>query len=613
MPKSTEDPLKNKSIFLKSIPPTYILLAVLLIVGFAAGLGAVAIMGRTVAYKLSSEIVIGVITGTLVLVVPSLFTTIIFKAAKRYVQLKHILFIALVGAGSYAVFMLLGNAIYALSHSYAISSVIILVGDASIFGWWFFITKILLGKQKGGLTLSLVQPTLNVLIYVPYSKFIFTFSVPLRVLLFKLYAAMFIFLVMSYMILYIFNRPFRKNMGMQAIDTMSQVVQNWLFNIDVNPPLGISNIGVSAEIGTDTFVFKHGSAIKAILFIPEVHYGPLGTLGGSNFPYLLERRAHSAYGAPTFIMHTAVNIDNNPVAPSQLALLSGVLNSAVEKCSRARGSSEAAFYSSAYGNSKVSVLSFGDSSLAILSRAPKVTEDIDPGVARLLKSKLERMFSGVALIDAHNSRYESASKSELSGVSMGSDAAKEYIGAIDRISKPSHRTRSIKIGSSSIDLFDALGRPKDLANGNLNVVLFGFNGFKYALLQFNANNMQPQLREELVVHIKKEFGMDAEVCTTDTHAVNTLDLDASNVLGVYSSHRAIMKNVDWALKEALSNMEIASVAHNMHAIKNFRIWGPNARERISAILGSVYEIAKVLVPLLIASAFIIASLIILVI
>ncbi|MCL4374197.1 MAG: DUF2070 family protein [Candidatus Marsarchaeota archaeon] len=612
MPESPSDPLKN-SIFLKSIPPTPVLLIVMLSIGFAAGLAAIAIMGSAIAYPLQSAILIGVITGTLVLVVPSLFTAIIFKVAKRHVQLKHILFITLVGMGSYAVFLLLGNAIYALFHNYAISSVIILVGDASIFGWWFFITKILLGEQKGGLTLSLVQPTLNVLIYVPYSKFMFMFSAPLRVLLFKLYAAMFIFLVMSYMILYIFNRPFRKNMGMQAIDTMSQFVQNWLFNIDVNPPFGISSIGINTQVGTDTFVFSTGSGVKAVLFIPEIHYGPMGTIGGSNFPYLLERRASSLYKAPVFVMHTAVNIDNNPVSQSQLSLLASALSSGVEKCMALRGNGKAAFYSSSYGHSKVSVISFNGSAIAILTRAPRVTEDIDPSVAKLLKSRLERDFGTVALVDAHNSRYESASEKELSGVPMGSEAASEYQKAIDLISKPLHRSRSLKIGSASIDIFDAMGRPKDLANGNLNVIVFGFNGFKYALLQFNANNMQPKLRREIVTHIKNKFGMDAEACTTDTHAVNTLDLGASNVLGVYSSHRGILQNVDRAIKKALSSMESVRVAHEAHAIKNFKVWGPNARERISAILSSVYEIAKVLVPLVIAGAFIVASLVILVV
>ncbi|MEM0149274.1 MAG: DUF2070 family protein [Candidatus Micrarchaeaceae archaeon] len=610
MPRGSEDPLGN-NIFLKSIPSAYLLLVLLLIIGIFVGIGAVAIMGHQLEYGIAELVVKGIITGTLVLAVPTLLTVIIFKSIKRYILLKYILFISLIGASAYSVFLLLGNALYAISRNYALASAIILVGDASIFGWWFFITKVLLGKQKSGIALSIVQPTLNVLIYIPYSKFIFSFSTPLKILLVKLYAAIFIFLVMSYMILYIFNRPFKKSMGFQAIDTMSQFVQNWLFNIDVNPPFGISRIGVNAEINVDTFVFRHGSSTKAIFFIPGIHYGPMGTLGGSNFPYLLEKYAVSAYRAPSFIMHTAVNLDNNPVATSQISQMYGAMRATVEKCSSRAKSVSTCFYSGRYKNSEISVISFGDDALATFSRAPRVTEDIDPSVAKIFRSKLEGRFKNVALIDAHNSRYESAPKSELAGATMYSRITNEYMEAISRLSKPLHKSRSVRMGVASVELFNALGRPKDIAPGNLNVAVFVFNGFKHAIIQFNANNMLPQLRTKIVGHLEKEFGLHAEVCTTDTHVVNALDLDASNVIGRHSSHSAILRYVDKAVKKALSNIEEVEVCYSAYKIKNFKIWGSSSKERISAVLKSVYEVAKILVPVIIAGAFIIAILTIL--
>jgi len=593
------------------MPSAYMLLALLLLLGFCVGLGAVAIIGHSLEYGIVRLVVAGVITGTLVLVVPTLLTVIIFKLIKRYILLKYILFVALIGVGTYSMFLLFGNAIYALSHNYALASAIILVGDASIFGWWFFITKVLLGKQKTGFALSLVQPTLNVLIYLPYSKFIFTFSTPLRILLFKLYAAIFIFIVMSYMILYIFNKPFKRSMGFQAIDTMSQFVQNWLFNIDVNPPFGISNLGVNTDVNTETFVFKHNSAIKAIFFVPDIHYGPMGSLGGSNFPYLMERYATSAYKATTFIMHTAVNIDNNPVASTQISQMLAALRTSIEKCGKEAHNSDMNYYQSSFRSSRVSILSFKEGTLATFSRAPRITEDIDPGLARVFKSKLEGMFSNVVLVDAHNSRYENAPKSELTGVTMNSSAATDYMKAIEGISKPLHKSRSIKLGVASIELFNAMGRPKDLTNGNLNVAVFVFNGFRHAIIQFNSNNMLPKLRYKIIRHVMEEFHVSAEVYTTDTHAVNTLDLDASNVLGRHSSHSAILGFVDKALRQALSNVEEVKISHCSHVVKGFKIWGSSSREKMGAVLNSVFEVAKILVPVVIALAFVVATLIIL--
>ncbi|MGC8496067.1 MAG: DUF2070 family protein [Candidatus Micrarchaeia archaeon] len=611
MAKKPSDPFGDNSIFMKGIPHVQVMLTILFLLGIAVGIGAVALMEYPMHYALLHIIITGMVTGTFVLVLPTLITVIIFKALKRYVLLKHVLFIAFVGVAAYSVFMLLGNAIYAIAHNYALASAIIIVGDASIFGWWFFINKVILGRQKSGVILPLIQPTLNILVYIPYSKFIFSFNTPINVLLLKLYAGILIFLVMSYMILYIFNKPFKKSIGFQGIDTMSQFVQNWLFNIDVNPPFGIARIGVNSTVDTSTIVFKKGSKIKGIFFLPEIHYGPMGTLGGSNFPYMLERFGSYKYKAPLFAMHGAVNVDNNPIASSQISMLEKTLEKSVRSALMQNGTTRCSFYESKYGSASLSVLAFGGFGLATFTRAPRVTEDVEPAVGMSIKSKLEGIFGKAAVIDAHNSRYETAPPSELAGVTANSNLAREYLSAIEKLGKPIHKTRSIRLGIASVELFNAMGRPKDLAPGNLNVAIFAFNGFKYAIIYFNANNMLPKLRAAIINHVKEKYGINAEVYTTDTHMVNKLDLDAANVLGRHSSQRELLKIIDKAVSAAIADIEEVRCYYYTQKIRNFKIWGQNARERIGAVLNSVYEIAKVLVPVIIAGAFIIAALIIL--
>jgi putative membrane protein len=469
----------------------------------------------------------------------------------------------------------------------------------------------ILGRQKSGVILALIQPTLNILMYMPYSKFIFSFNTSINVLLLKLYAGIFIFLIMSYMILYIFNKPFKRSIGFQGIDTMSQFVQNWLFNIDVNPPFGIARIGVNTTVDTSTIVFKRGSKIKSIFFLPEIHYGPMGTLGGSNFPYMLERFGFYKYKAPLFVMHGAVNVDNNPIASSQISALEKALEKSVKNALIRKGTTECSFYESKYGSASLSVLAFGGFGLATFTRAPKVTEDIEPTIGMSIKSRLEAIFDKAAVIDAHNSRYETAPASDLAGVTVNSDLAREYINATAKLGKPLHKSKSIKIGFSSVELFNAMDKPKDLAPGNLNTAVFAFNGFKYAILYFNANNILPKLRDSIIKHIKEKYGITAEVYTTDTHMVNKLDLDAANVLGRYSSKKKLLKMVDKAVRMAIIDIGEVTCYYYTHKIRNFKVWGQNARERIGAVLNSVYEIAKVLVPIIIAGAFIVAALIIL--
>ncbi|MGC8586335.1 MAG: DUF2070 family protein [Candidatus Micrarchaeia archaeon] len=605
---SSHEVFSNKA-FLRSLPSSTILFIILLIVGFVVGIIAVAIMGHSIRYSIINLVIIGFITGMLVLVTPTLLTVLIIKSLKRFILVKYILFTALTSLIGFSIFMLLGSAIYVISNNYAIASAIILVGDASIFAWWFIIAKVLLGKHGSTIAISLVQPTLNILVYIPYSKFIFTFEVPMKILLIKLYAAIFVFLLMGYMILYVFNEPFKKSVGFKGMEAMSQFVQDWLFNIDMVAPMG-QKYGKAADIETNTFVFKHNGNLKAIFFIPDIHFGPIGMLGGSRFPYLIERFSYSKYRVPTFVMHTAVNLDNNPIASSQLPALTKALTRSVEECKTSRGASTAGIYKSSYGNSHILALSFGEDALVTFTRAPRVTEDISPGAAKLFRSKLEAKFRNVALLDAHNSRYESAPSSELAGTDIGSRLAAEYIKAISMLSKPLYKGRLL-MGASSIELFNAMKRPKDLGEGNLNAAVFEIKGKRFAMIQFNANNMLPILREKILRYVKDKFGIDAEIYTTDTHEVNKLDLGASNVLGRYSSHSKILVFVDKAIKEALANMEDVSVSHCRYIMRGFKIWGENSRERLAVALQSVTELGKIIVPLIIAAAFIVAVLLIL--
>ena len=130
-------------------------------------------------------------------------------------------------------FILLASIVYIFTHAYAISTAIILVGDASIFGWWFFADRVVLGLKKRAIILAVVQPTLNILLYLPTSRFILTFTTPFNILLLKLFAGIFIFLIVSYAIIYIVDKPYNKNFGFHSFDAVSQMMQNWLFDVNI--------------------------------------------------------------------------------------------------------------------------------------------------------------------------------------------------------------------------------------------------------------------------------------------------------------------------------------------------------------------------------------------
>ncbi|MEM3227946.1 MAG: DUF2070 family protein, partial [Candidatus Micrarchaeaceae archaeon] len=219
----------------------------------------------------------------------------------------------------------------------------------------------------------------------------------------------------------------------------------------------------------------------------------------------------------------------------------------------------------------------------------------------------EGKFINPVLVDAHNTRYESAAKTELAGVKPNSKVMDEYINAINSIGKPLHKSRVLRFGAASIEIYKALGKPQDLAPGALKVCIFSFNSFKKGMVLFNANNMLPSLREEIIKHVKKEFGVDAEVYTTDTHYVNSLRESAANVLGRKTGYRDLKPFIDKAFQKAMKNVEVSEAYYSKQKIDNFLIWGSGSRERIRVALESMLSIARILIPVIIVAGLLLAA------
>jgi len=252
-------------------------------------------------------------------------------------------------------------------------------------------------------------------------------------------------------------------------------------------------------------------------------------------------------------------------------------------------------------------LSFGRTSIVTFSRAPGVTEDIATESGMLFRRLLEGPSRrNIVLLDAHNSRYETAGAAELDGVKFNSQYMNDYIAAI-RGMRRLRRAAAPSMGVGSVELYSRLKGAKDLARGNLNVALFRFSGFSYAMIQVNANNAKPSLREEIIRHVMRTYGVNAELYTTDTHAVNSLGVDASNVLGRHTGFAQLTPAIDACKGQALASMESVRVGYAETEMRNFMVWGRNSRERLFAVLSSLASLVRVIVPAIIVVGFVAAA------
>ncbi len=608
MSKKSGDPINKLSVFSKNMPSTPMLLSILFVISAGTGIGSIAtIFAHENIVVIIAE---GVLTGILTVFLPTLLTVAMIKSLKQFVKMRYLIFVAMLGAIAYCIAIMIASVIYLITNNFSLANAIVLVGDASIFAWWFFVSKVMLALKKKAIAYAIIQPLFNLLIYVAAGWYLFTFSEPISLLLVKLSAGILVFMVISYMLLFVFDSPIKRSLGFGGIDAFSEVVQNWLFDIDLTVSSSFAgSFGAPYDIDTHTLVFRNrNNDIKSIFFVPWIHYGPVGTLGGSSFPYLLERHVQFKYKTHAMIMHSAVNEDNNPISSSQVAVLKRAMEKAVENGKRITdGNAKISFVKRSHNGAKVSILSMNNVSLVTFTRAPNVTEDISAGARRVFKELLESDGNEAILIDAHNCRYESATKEELDGVTSGSRFLNDYVSAIKSKKEKPETARRLKMGVASIDIYNELHRPKDIAIGNMNVVIFEFNGSRHAIIQFNSNNMLPSFREAVIAHVRQRYGIEAELYTSDTHAVNSIRDDQSNVLGRYTSAAAAMPFIDRAIDSALADVENVDIYYGKEVIKRFMIWGPGVRERAFATINSVVSMAKVLVPTIIAAGFIIAS------
>src|SRR5271157_4004740 len=116
------DNLPELNPFSKALPKTSVLFALLLLSSMLMGISAVFLIngGRASAYVLLAN---GALTGMLIIALPALLTIILIKSLRRYIKLKYIFFVAIIGAVTYGLFVIIGSASYAVLRAQTLAGI----------------------------------------------------------------------------------------------------------------------------------------------------------------------------------------------------------------------------------------------------------------------------------------------------------------------------------------------------------------------------------------------------------------------------------------------------------------------------------------------------------
>ena len=591
------------SYFNIQIPGSTSLVAIMAVLGLIVGI----IASVATRYGNLNLVVLlnGASTGVIVVTIPSILAAIFFKSIRRRLRIKHTLFATLIATSIYSILIIIDVLLFAFIRSSVLEYVILILANAAVYGYWFVIGKMVIGQRKSAALTSAFHPIVNVLFYLLLGEYLLDITLPLNQALIKLYGGMIVFLVLGYVSIYLIERPGKKTLDTRPVEIFSLMSEQWLYNITKNQSPMLAK-GTKREIRVNLLLLK-GSKNKTVFVMPDLHYGPFAGVGGGLLPERLGNLIYSTYGAVPFVMHGAVNIDDNPLYMHQIE---GMENDISENLDRMlKTVSKTAYGNVRFGSSgrcHVADISINSSHIALLSKAPYVTEDISRDVGKRLESIDALEGKQVFLVDSHNSRFESAPENELRGVYDGSKYESMYADAIKKTVAKSDRKAKLKFGSSTIKLSNVLKR-HDLGSGYTSAAVFDFGSRRFCIIYFDANNMLPGFRSGMMAYIKKNFDMDSELCTSDTHSVNTIAMSAMNSLGRYTNEREIYPHVHKLLRDAIDNMEYVRASNRTLFIEDFYTWGEHSFENILKMAEDISRVIRHVIPLVITAAFIIAA------
>ena len=562
--------------YLFTLPSLPVILLGMLVVAVVFG-GVINIISPAEDFLMKS-----VQDGVLLLFMPALLISVVVKMMIRRMPIRRILATAFGGEVVYGFAYAVAFFVADLSEFYG--ELVLLVGAALVFVLWYVIARLVFILKYRSILFAIIQ-----LLF--YSIFLFSFQTiaiaegTLFDWATKAYMSSFILLGALYIFFLIINAPMKKTFGVSSTDAFSLFISQWIYRKN-DLEKAFEKVGENAKtiVGVAGFKRKNDN----ILFIvPNVHFGPFGNLGGSEFSYLIAEEVKNKYKAETFVFHGTVTHDLNPTSSSEVSKIIDAIGRILKR--------------SKYDNKTVSLnkgkseeciaetLMFGDNAFVSVSRAPLVTEDINFGLGLSMLLEAEKHVGKAVVADQHN-----AETGEITSFEPGSDIGYNYLSAVANSFAKKGKPQKLQIGISEKHPVSAtLGK----AGVKMAVLSTSPN---YVVVLLDANGVTPQFREKIEKEVKKLGKFTVGVFTTDTHQTNVV----RGVLNPAKEETEIITAIKDGVKEAQSDMQDASAFVDKEWF-DIKVLGARHSIEIVSTINSIVAVAKITAPLLLIGAILV--------
>ena len=357
-----------------------------------------------------------------------------------------------------------------------------------------------------------------------------------------------IYAIAVYVFLVAVDQPWRRSMGVSMLDFLRGFIGHVAEGTDELEDF-FEELGEEAVVPVTVLAFRDpdGGAEKARFVLPMIHPGPMGEIGGGNLP---QRVAESAEGL-AFPPHATAGHDFNLVTEREVERLIDAADRAHRRIDYADGATRSERVGA--GEAKILGQAFGGDGLLVNTFSPGFADDVEYGVG--LTAATEARTSGlddVLLVDAHNCN-NGLDGPDLGHVTPGSERSFDMINAAGeaggRLGDAPEGSLSLGTAWEETDWEPAEG----IGPLGIRVAVTAVDGQETAYVLVDGNNMEPWLRDRTVDELTDAGFDNAEVMTTDTHIVNTVEAD--NQVGAEIGHAEFIGKVTEIAESARNDVE----------------------------------------------------------
>ncbi len=333
-------------------------------------------------------------------------------------------------------------------------------------------------------------------------------------------------------------------------DIVYAFIDSWIYSKRSMLNRVLSSMGKLKVLFCDLLYFKRDKdAIAWINFC--IHFGPLRNVGSSDIPGFVIRRLESN-NLKCIVTKGPSTHNENVVSPGFRRFLWAELTKAVLACDKKSRKVPVGFMEFKSDSLIALFITLGKHNLCVMELDRNINEDLPLSVQRLVEMKV-----GVptTVVDAHNSTILHGELYPFSNTFT----EREYAALTKVLKDYKRHVNSITLSENCKVGFAELIMPnhyeKGLGSGGIRSLILEVDGKRIGIVVMDGNNILRDYKVNLSKDLKRRYGFDFKIVTTDTHVLDGRNPAYKCVpVGIKISYKELLEGVANCVDEAIDDL-----------------------------------------------------------